>query len=106
MISWTSPKFNTSVLQTALIKRMRRQDVDWEKIFAKDKLKNMNTNNRINQWHKDFNKYPTKEDIQMPNKHIKLSSTSRHQENTEEKSKMLLERKKLITSNSGQIGEQ
>ena len=76
MISWTSPKFNTSVLQKALIKRMRRQDVDWEKIFAKDKLKNRNTNNQINQWHKDLNKYPTKEDIQMPNKHIKLSSTS------------------------------
>jgi hypothetical protein len=36
LISWTSLKLNTSALRKTLVKRMRKQVIDWVKIFAKD----------------------------------------------------------------------
>ena len=73
------------------VKRMKRQATDWEKIFEKDtsdkgllfeickellKLNNKETNNSIKNWAKDLNRYLTKENIHILNKHMKRDFTS------------------------------
>ena len=87
---WDLIKLKSFCTAKATISKMKRQPSEWEKILANETTdkgliskiyqqllqhNTRKTNNPIKKWEKDLNRYFSKGDIQMANKHIKRCST-------------------------------
>ena len=83
---WNFIKLKSFCIAKETTNKVKRQPSEWEKIIAKEttdeelisktykqliQLNTKKTNNLIKKWEKDLNRYFSKEDIQMTNKHMK-----------------------------------
>ena len=88
---WDLIKLKRFCTAKETISKVKRQTSEWEKIIANEttdkeliskiymqfiQLNTTKTNNPIKKWAKELNRYFSKEEIQMANKHMKRCSTS------------------------------
>ena len=86
---WNFIKIKRFCIMKEIINKTKRQLTEWEKIFANDisdkrlvskiykefiKFNTQKTNNPVKKWSEDMNRYFTKENIQMVNRHMKRCS--------------------------------
>jgi len=91
IIKWNLIKLKSFCTRKETIIKVKRQPSEWEKIIANkatdkeliSKIYNQHLqfnsrkiSNPIKKWAKELNRHFSKEDIQMPNKHMKRCSTS------------------------------
>ena len=91
VIKWDLIKLKSFCTAKETVSKVKIHPSEWEKIIANEtthkgliskiykqvtQLNTRNTNNPIKKGEKDLNRYFSKEDIQMANKHMKRCSTS------------------------------